>query len=107
MEPATSTKVAGGIPQFRFVAASEFSDGMLAAWQPNDPIYPEGAVLINAEHPVLAQAITYWQDQYADNHADEVRNEVLKAYGEVAVAKVAHSEWLKSEMPRQVVETEL
>jgi hypothetical protein len=105
--PATKIMVAGGIPRFRFVKAGELADGMLAAWQPNDPIYPEGAVLINQEHPVLLSQIEHWQSQFADHHAEGVRGDVLRTYGEIAVAKIAHSEHLKGILPSKVVEEEL
>jgi hypothetical protein len=107
VEPAKMSSVGGGIPIYRFVKADAMGAGMLAAWQKNDPESPTGAVLINVEHPVLTQAISYWQDQYADSHADDVAQDVLDAYGQVAVAKVAHSEWLKSEIARDIVEKEL
>lgn len=107
IEPAKAAKVGGGIPIYRFVKAGDVAEGMIAAWMPNDPDAPEGAVLINVEHPVLIQAVAFWQDQYADMYADDVATDVLNVYGEVAVAKVAHSESLKSEMPRETVEKDL
>lgn len=107
VEPAKEAKVGGGIPTYRFVKADEVAEGMIAAWMANDPDAPEGAVLINVEHPVLMQAVAHWQDQYADMYADAVADDVLAVYGEVAVAKVAHSEWLKSEIPREMVEKDL
>jgi hypothetical protein len=105
--PAAKAMVAGGIPRFRFVRSGELADGMLAAWQPNDPIYQEGAVLINQEHPVLLSQIEYWQSQFADHHAEGVREDVLRTYGEIAVAKVAHSEHMKGIIPSKRVEEEL
>jgi hypothetical protein len=106
-QPAAKTKVAGGIPRFRLVNAGEITDGMLAAWQPNDPIHAEGAVLINQQHQMLQAVIEYWQSQYADHHAEEVRKDVLRTYGEIAVAKIAHSEHLKGILPTKVVEEDL
>jgi hypothetical protein len=106
-EPARRPRVAGALPYFRAVRAEDLEDGMLAAWQPNDPEYAEGAVLINVEHPVMVEVIQHWQEQFGDVHAEEVRDEVIKAYGEVAVAKVAHSEHLRSELPRPVIEEKL
>lgn len=104
---AAKTKVAGGIPTFRIVGADEVEEGMIAAWQPHDPDHPEGVVLINGSHPMLEQEIAHWQGQYADHHADGVRAEVLHAYGEVAVAKVAHSEFMKKYLPATKVEQDL
>jgi hypothetical protein len=99
--------VAGGIPRYRLVKAGELADGMIAAWHPNDPIYSEGAVLINQDHLVLQSQIEYWQSQFADHHAEEVRKDVLRTYGEIAVAKVAHSEHLKGILPSKQIEEEL
>lgn len=104
---ASKTKVAGGIPSFRIAGPDDVDTGMIAAWQRNAPGYPEGVVIINGAHPVLEQEIAHWQAQYADHHAEEVRNEVLQAYGEVAVAKVAHSEFMKSHLAASRVEDEL
>ena len=80
---------------------------MLAAWAPNDPEEPNGAVLINAAHPVLMEQVEHWKAQYPDHVADEVGREVLNIYGEIAVAKVAHSEYLKGTIPSKTVEDEL
>ena len=79
---------------------------MLAAWQPNDPEYPEGVILLNVEHPVLAEQIEFFQAQYPDHYSDEIADNVIAAYGEIAVAKVAHSEQLKGMHPTSVIETE-
>src|SRR5207247_1516277 len=106
-QPAAMTKVAGGIPRFRLVNAGEITDGMLAAWQANDPIHAEGAVLINQQHQMLQALIEHWQSQFADHHAEEVRKDVLRTYGEIAVAKIAHSEHLKGILPTKQVEEEL
>ena len=80
---------------------------MLAAWQANDPVFKEGAVLLNVEHPVLVAEIEHWQSQYPDIYADEIAKDVTDIYGEIAVAKVAHSEHLKGTLPSKVVEDDL
>jgi hypothetical protein len=97
----------GGLPHYRAVGENDVSPGILAAWQPKDPEYPEGVVLINVDHPVLRQVIEYWQSQYADHHAEAIENDVIDVYGQVAVSKVAHSEFLKSLLPAQIVEKNL
>ena len=104
---AMRVKVAGGIPHFRAVPASDMTQGMLAAWQPNDPQHAEGVVLINVEHPVLVAEIEHWQAQYPDHVADEIATDVIETYGEIAVAKVAHSEHLKGILPSRTVDTDL
>jgi hypothetical protein len=100
-------QVAGGIPRYRAVTASELGDGMLAAWAPHDPIHKEGVVLINIEHEVLRGQIAHWQAQYPDHWAEDIQNEVIDAYGQIAVAKVAHSEFLKGILPTKIVEDDL
>lgn len=105
--PAVRSRVAGGIPTYITVRAEDVSKGMLAAWQPNHPEHAEGAVLLNIEHPVLEEEITYWQSQYPDHLAEEIAKEVVATYGEIAVAKVAHSEHLKSLIPPGVIEKDL
>jgi hypothetical protein len=99
--------VAGGIPSYRKVRADAVAPGMLAAWHPNDPVHQEGAVLINVDHPVIAAEIEYWQSQYPDIYADDIADDVTDIYGEIAVAKVAHSEHLKGTLPSKVVDDEL
>jgi hypothetical protein len=104
---AVRKRVGGGIPQYRLVDQSELSPGMLAAWQPNDPIYPEGAVLLNVQHPVLTDQVAHWQRQYPDHLGDQVAEAVLNTYGEIAVAKIAHSEHLKGLLPSRTVDEDL
>lgn len=106
-KPAVNTHVAGGIPSFRYAPKDDFSDGVLAAWQPHDPKYPEGVVLINKDHPVILDEIEHWQAQFADHHAEAIRKDVMDTYGEIAVAKVAHSEHLRGIIPSDIVDSEL
>lgn len=105
--PAERVKLGVNIPTYRTAGPEEMEPGMLAAWSPKDPEHPEGVVLINTGHPVLQQQFDFWKSQYAEHHATEVEREVLDVYGQVAVAKVAHSEKLKGILPAEVVEKEL
>jgi hypothetical protein len=105
--PARKAKVGGGVPTYRPVRADQVEEGMLAAWVPNDPTNPEGVVLINTEHPVIESLIIYWQSKYADQHAEAIANDVVEVYGQIAVAKIAHSEHLKGILPSKTVENEL
>lgn len=104
---AARVQVGGGIPTWVKVRAEDVEEGMLAGWAPNHPDHPEGAVLINVEHPVMEEEIAHWQAQYGDHLADQVADEVIATYGEIAVAKVAHSEHLKSILPSSTVEHDL
>jgi hypothetical protein len=97
----------GALPQYVPVGAAEVGEGMLAAWSPKYPDCPEGAVLINVEHPVMRSVIEHWQSQYSDHHSEDIERDVVEVYGQVAVSKVAHSEHLKGILPAQVVEKEL
>jgi hypothetical protein len=103
-EKAAKRTVAGGIPHYRPVNGSEMSAGILATWQPNDPEFPEGVVLINKDHPVLIETIMHFQGQFADHVAEEVARDVIEAYGQIAVAKVAHSEHLRSLLASSSIE---
>jgi hypothetical protein len=105
--PARLAKLAAGIPSYRVVTGGEVEHGVLAAWQPNAADHPEGLVLINADHPVLREELKHWSNQYPAHAADAVEHEVLAVYGEVAVAKVAHSEKLRALFPGDIVEREL
>ncbi len=96
--------IEGGLPSYRTVGADAVGPGILAAWQPKDPDYPEGVVLINVDHPVLISIIEHWQSQYADHHAEEIAKDVIQVYGQVAVSKIAHSEHLKSIIASQTVD---
>ncbi len=105
--PARRITVAGAIPQYRLVSEDALEAGMLAAWQPHDAEHQEGVVLINVDHVVIRQEVSHWQAQFADHHADAVATTVREVYGEIAVAKVAHSEQLKTVLPANVVEDDL
>jgi hypothetical protein len=106
---AVRTRVAGGLPNYRPVRAGDgVSPEMLAAWAPNDPTeQPAGAVLINVDHPVLVAEIKHWQDMYPDHLTEQIGDEVVRVYGEMAVAKVAHSEHLRGLIPSKEVDDQL
>jgi hypothetical protein len=101
--PASSRNVGGAIPDYRTVDSSSVEPGMLAAWSTVDPEYPHGVVLLNVEHPVLISQIQYWQEQYADHLAEEIKTDVIDVYGMIAVAKVAHSAHLTNIIPPETL----
>jgi hypothetical protein len=80
---------------------------MLAVWMKHHPEHPEGAVLLNVEHPMLEAEIHRWQSMYADHLSEQVGDEVISVYGEIAVAKIAHSEHLQGHLTAHKIETEL
>ena len=106
-DPAKQAKVAGSIPTYRYVHGDAIEQGLFVAWQPNDPEAPEGVVLLATDFPVLVEQIRYWQDQYASHQAEAVEDVVRQVYGEVAVAKIAHTEHLKGSLPSDLVEQQL
>jgi hypothetical protein len=94
---AAKRSVAGGIPHYRLVSGADLGNpGMIAAWAPHDPEFAEGVVLINRDHPVILEEIAFFQAQFPAQYAEDIRRDVLEAYGQIAVAKVAHSEHLRS-----------
>lgn len=105
--PAAKTNVGGGIPTYELVRSDAVGTGMIAAWAPHHPEHPEGAVLVAIDHPVIEEQVAHWQSQYPPHLEEEVRKEVLAVYGEIAVAKVAHSEQLKRLLPSPEVESNL
>lgn len=105
--PANRVRVGGGIPTYRIVTEEDVEAGMLAAWQPHAPEHPEGVVLINGDHPVIAGQVRYWTSQYPDHLAPDVEQEVLRVYGQLAVAKVAHSERMRGILPSEVVDRDM
>ncbi|WP_223645490.1 hypothetical protein [Corallococcus sp. EGB] len=105
---ARSARVGGGLPHCRRVKKDVMEKpGYLAVWQPRDPECPNGVVLLNVEHPVLLKQIAHHQAQYPDHFASDVETEVLGVYEEVAIAKIAHSEFLRSILPSPEVDGEL
>jgi len=56
---------------------------------------------------VMEEQVAHWQAQYPPHLEEQVREAVLAVYGEVAVAKVAHSEQLKTLMTSHDVDSHL
>ncbi len=105
---ARSARVGGGLPHCRTVKAEDMEhEGLFAAWQPHDPEFPNGVVLLNVEHPVLLQQIAHYVSHYPDHLGEQVEQEVITVYQEMAVAKVAHSEYLRNVLPSHVVDEQL
>ena len=91
------------IPSYRYATKEEFDrEWLMAQWGPNDPDGP--TVIMNADAPMLLEAIAYHQESIPAVHSEEIQKIVKEVYGEVAVAKIAHSEKLAA---RGVTEEEL
>lgn len=79
------------VPKYRFAPKEDFEQPWhIALW---DEV--NNTVVVNQEAPVLLESIKYHQEQYADVYAEEVQKTVMDVFGEVAVAKIAHSQRLK------------
>jgi hypothetical protein len=96
-ETATSVRRKGGVPDWRWTDESEIEPGMAAVWSANDPRHENGVVLLNREFAPFVELREYWRRQYADHVADAVQKCIEEVYGEVMVARVAHSEELRSD----------
>jgi hypothetical protein len=93
------------VPKYRFASKEDFEHAWhLAAWNPNDPDGP--SVVINQDAPVLLEAIKHHQEQYPDVYAEEISKTVMQVYGEIAVAKIAHSQKLSAQIPEQELDSD-
>jgi hypothetical protein len=102
---AVEMEVPVDVPKYRYESADEFEHEWHAAmWCPH---YESGpTVVLNKDAPVIREAVKYHQDQYPDVHAEEIQSIVMEVYGEVAVAKVAHSQKLAAKIPEQDLDNE-
>lgn len=93
------------IPRYEFAPRDNFEEPWhLALWAPNDPQGP--TVFINVDAPILQNVVEYHQNNYPDVYAEDVADTVRRVFGEVAVAKVAHSQKLTKEVPLEVLDQE-
>lgn len=85
------------IPTYRYGPKENFEQPWhMALWDE-----ARNEVELNSEAPVLLEAIKYHQDQYADVFAEDVGKAVMAVFGEVAVAKIAHSQRLRGNVSDQ------
>jgi hypothetical protein len=79
------------IPVYKLSEKENFTKPWhLAAWIP-----AENAVYINTGSEILKKLEDYHVERFPDVHEEEIRKEIRHAFGEIAVAKVAHSQQLK------------
>jgi hypothetical protein len=98
--PGKSSSSSVDLPDFQWSTDQEsFDPGMLAVWQPVSPSHPKGVVLLNRIHPIIGKVIQEACSKYPPHQEEIVKDAVTQAYGEVAVAKIAHSEYAKSLVP--------
>lgn len=93
------------IPKYRFALKADFErEWHIALWSPNDPGGP--TVFINQESPILEELVAYHQARYPDVFAEQVADSVRAVMGEVAVAKVAHTQKLSRHIPREELDAD-
>jgi hypothetical protein len=86
-------KVLQDIPRYRFAHKEDFEHPFhIAAWAPKDPEGP--TVLINVDSPILESVVEYHLQRYPSHFAEEIAHVIRNTYGEIAVAKVAHTQKL-------------
>lgn len=97
------TKTGVDIPKYRFASPSDFERPWhVAAWAPHDAGGP--TVLVNPESPVVTDMVKYRQSLYPEVYAEEVASEVLRAVGEVAACRVAHSQHLSGMISEEEID---
>ena len=99
---ARATRAAGGIPDFDPVREGDIEEGLLAAWSPNEGEC--GKVKLNIDHEVIKSQIEYWQEKYPPHQAEAITECVIQVYGQLACARVAHTEGLKAIYPTHVID---
>lgn len=55
----------------------------------------------------MRNIITYWQNQFPDHLTAEIETEVVTVYGNLAAAKIAHSERMKASVPTPDIEEKM
>lgn len=104
-EDAVSVQARLGIPRWEECGADDLEKGTIAAWVPNHVEGP--TVLLNVQHPVIVGQVAHWTEHYP-HLPSEVEEVVRAAYGECAVAAIAHSEQLKRHgLDRRTIEEQL
>jgi Histidine kinase-, DNA gyrase B-, and HSP90-like ATPase len=105
---AKKTMIKGGLPDFEITRdENAVEHGMLAAYTRPNMDKPTGLIVIYGEHPVLRHIVETYQRDYAPHLADDVRKVVEDVYGQVAVAKIAHSEGMCGLVDREVIDKQL
>lgn len=95
---ARAVQTKGGLPDFDWTTMAELDNtaAYAAVWNPPSAAQPNGLVQLARDFPAIAEVKKYWRDQFADHHGDQIDSVVEEIYGEVMVARLAHSESLAS-----------
>ena len=91
------------VPRWRPLGKESFEEEWhVAMWAPNDPAGP--TVFINLESPLLEEVVSYHQKNYPPHLAEQVQTIVHQVFGEVSVAKIAHSRKLIKGMSEEQID---
>ncbi|WP_433452541.1 ATP-binding protein [Streptomyces sp. CA-142005] len=103
--PGRVARTGAGLPEYKIVPSSEMDEPeMLAEYLGESSVHPTGLIRVNIQHPALAEVIVTWQNAYPDHLAESIAEEIGDVYGQVAVAKVAHSEHYRSKYDPTTIE---
>lgn len=108
---ATAVHTKGGMPEWDWTTGTDIdeSGAYAAAWMKPNKDKPNGLVQLARDFPAMVEVKQYWREQYADHLGDDIDRIIEEVYGEVMVARVAHSEELATDprWGRSKVENEL
>lgn len=95
---AEQRKTRGALPRYEWTTQADLdpSGAAAVAWNPRSASEPDGLIQIARDFPSIVEVKRYWRSQYPDSVGDEVDRVVEEVYGEVMVARIAHSEALVS-----------
>jgi hypothetical protein len=88
-----------GLPDLEWGTMADVSDEgeeYAAAYQAPSAAHPGGKVVLARDFPSIVEVKQHWHKQYADHHTDVIDATIEEVYGEVMIARVAHSEFLVS-----------
>lgn len=95
---ANAVHTKGGLPDFDWTTMSELDStaAYAAVWNPPSAAKPNGLVQLARDFPAVVEVKKYWREQFAEYHGDQIDGVIEEVYGEVMVARLAHSESLAS-----------
>jgi hypothetical protein len=89
-----------GMPDWEWYPESEFGEDerkWAGIWDPHGR-----ELKLNEDHPLFAEVIEHWQSLYPSRYADEIRERVKLGLGEILVARIAHSAFLRGVSEREI-----
>ncbi len=96
--PVRAVRASGGVPDYEWLTLKEINGSdarqYAAVWTPPSTVRPSGLVQIARDFPALLEVRKWWCDQYPDHLAPKIIEVIERTYGQVLVARIAHSELL-------------